>query len=876
MSRARRITIAWVVACLLLMGGRTVSFAQADDELWSPPVNLSRSGAAESPVLVVGPDGQIQVFWWDRFDGLTTAYALAGSWSDPVQAPIRLDEEEGVSLTPSTVAVMPQIVGVGETAFALWLGEPDQGTNVRALLYSRLRLDTAVWTTPETLVESAIAWELTSDAQGVLHLVYCQAQQLAELPAGIYYKRSTDGGVTWSAPVALYTSLYTRLWAAETVHLSIAVDVSGSVVAGWDDTRQELAFYVLSTNGGLSWTEPAVIGDGEIVGLRPRLIPLPARLSRAGRPGLLMLWQQKGVASTCVLWQQHSADGGRTWSTASRVFEDLTTCPVQMVTAQTAMEPLLLMRGEETGYLLLSVWDGEQWSEIRRLSFSFENLQTGAMAYLEALRANVMSNNALVVVGQERNGDIWALWGQVDALEWVFTPPSPWSDPTTIFRDESISGFPAVATDAKGAVHVLWSTTTTPGQSSLYYSRRDATAWSRPAVVLDADEGVAQMPVLVFVEPYLHVVWSSGSMGTVFYSRSYPDDAFAASSWSAPLTPGGSVMGSAPALTVDLLGQLHLVYAVPFNEGRGIYYTRTDNGGESWQEAVQLFDAVAEGWPSLDRPNVTVDERGGIHVVWSRMPLPGYGLPQGVYYAQSTDHGETWSNAMLLADGPYDWPQVAATLTGQVVVTWQDLTRNVVEYRDSSDYGLNWGYVSQVPGLQTIDGRAVLVQDGTGRLHITALDTRTGSYITLRHLIYAGAQWSALDSVVLQDMYAPVVGAAPAVRGTSGLIDVVGLASQRVDDELLPVIWQTRRTIEIQAALQPDFAPLPTPTPTPGPTPAPTPTPRPEVNPYPPQPSAPVLALGPISLPLLAFAGIGGALLLVGGVVVIKIVKRQV
>ncbi|MBN2005627.1 MAG: hypothetical protein JXA21_19875, partial [Anaerolineae bacterium] len=101
-----------------------------------------------------------------------------------------------------------------------------------------------------------------------------------------------------------------------------------------------------------------------------------------------------------------------------------------------------------------------------------------------------------------------------------------------------------------------------------------------------------------------------------------------------------------------------------------------------------------------------------------------------------------------------------------------------------------------------------------------------------------------------------------------------GLASQHADDELTSLIWHTRRTIEPQTALPPDFAPLPTPTPTPGPTPAPTPTPRPVVDPYPAQPSAPVLALGPISLPMLAFAGIGIALFLVGVVVAVKLMKR--
>jgi hypothetical protein len=874
LSNTRRVSFAWIIVCLLLLGGRQTGFAQADDGLWSQPVNLSHSGAAESPVLVAGPERQMQVFWWDRFDGVTTSYALGNDWSDPTPAPIQIGAAAGALLLSPTIAAMPQIVGVGETAFALWLGEPDLNTGLRSLLYSRLRLGTTEWTTSEALVGSAGAWEIMSDPQGVLHLVYCQTQQLGALLPGVYYIHSTDEGVTWSEPVALYTSLYTRLWTADTIHLSIVADALGNVLAGWDDPRQELAFYVLSTDDGTSWSEPTRVGVGEINGLHPRFIAIPAVSSRGESSGFMLLWEQETAASTCILQQQRSEDRGKTWSAATRVFEELVSCPVQVSTARTTDSLLLFMQGEETEGIFVAAWNGTQWSGVKQLGFSFDNPETEATMYLKAIQANIIIDDMLVVVGQGQDDDIWALQGQNDAVEWVFAPPSPWSSPAAIFEGETTLGFPAAVTDTEGKVHVLWGAPPSEGQSSsvLYYSRWDQTSWSRPVEILSVDEGMAQSPILAFAEPYLHAVWSDGSTGAVFYGRSYPSDAFSPSGWSQQRISDETVEGYTPAMTVDLLGQLHVVYAVPFNEGRGIYYTRTDDNGESWQEAVQLFDAVSEGWSSVDHPDVTVDEYGVIHVVWVRAPLPDYGLPQGVYYAQSADHGETWTTAVLLADGAYDWPQVAATLTGQIVVTWQDLTRNTVEYRATRDYGTTWEYVSQIPGLQTVEGRTVLVQDRTGRLHITALDTSIDSGITLHHVIYAEGQWSSLDPVELEGVYAPVVGAVPAVNGELGLIDVVGLGSQR--DGLIPVIWHTHRTIESQAAYELNFVPPPTSTPTPGPTPLPTPTPRPIVDPYPSQPSVPVLTLGPISLPLLAFGGIGIALLLVAVLLVIKAIKR--
>ena len=94
--------------------------------------------------------------------------------------------------------------------------------------------------------------------------------------------------------------------------------------------------------------------------------------------------------------------------------------------------------------------------------------------------------------------------------------------------------------------------------------------------------------------------------------------------------------------------------------------------------------------------------------------------------------------------------------------------------------------------MQAVEGRAILVQDRTGRLHITALDAQIGFSVTLHHVIYADGEWSSMDSVELDGVITPVGGAAPAVDGELGVIDVVGLGSQLGDDELTSVICRVR------------------------------------------------------------------------------------
>lgn len=882
MNRARRIAIVWAIVCLLLGIGSESTIAQTDDVLWAEPVNLSRSGAAEAPTLVVSPRNQRQVFWWDRFDGIMTSYTTGGNrWSSSQRAPIELAEVQntvrGLEIVTTTIEAMPQIVGVGEVAYALWLGAPAEETGARPLLYSYLRISAANWTSPESMAESVTTWRIVQDAQNVLHLVYHQPQKVADSPAGIYHRRSTDGGASWSEPIALHTSLYVRLWTAKTTSLSIASDGRGNVLVGWDDPRQGRAFYALSTDGGVSWGEPSPVGDEMMVGQRPQFIPLSESSRMSGRSKMLMLWSPRGAASTCTLMQQLSEDGGETWSASSRVLADLTVCSAQIAVSPVADGRMLAMLNEGTDRLLLAAWDGSQWSKTRSLSFSFENPETGTTNYLDALQAHVTQNDTLAVVGQGQDGEIWVLQGQVDVENWIFAPPSPWSSLSIVSESDVHIGFPAAATDAEGRVHIAWGAISGLGQpdTALYYSRWDETSWSRPTVILDEVGGISQEPAMVFAGGVLHAVWSSGGTGTVFYSKVYPRDAYAAGSWSAPYMMGEIDSGSSPVIIADLLGRLHVVYAVPLNEGRGIYYTRSDDNGESWSAAVQIFDAAVERWSGVNHPSVTIDGQGIVHAVWVRTPLPGNGDPQGVYYSRSTDHGKTWSDAMILTDGGYDWPQIVSTLAGQVVVVWQDLANNAVQYRVSDDSGQTWGYVSQIPGLQVVEGRVTLASDNADSVHLTALDVETGVGVELLHLVFTEGQWVLLEPVELDGVYSPVGGAALSVASELGLIDVVGLGSRLVDGELLPSLWHTRRSIESKSAFPPDFAPEPTPTQTPGPTPAPTPTPRPAVNPNAPQSSAPVIALGPISLPILALAGMGGALLLVVSVVIWQVMKRK-
>ena len=87
---------------------------------------------------------------------------------------------------------------------------------------------------------------LAIDASGYLHVVWHD-----DTPGNyqIYYKRSTDGGTTWSANQRL-------TWTSnDSITPDIAVDPPGRVHVVWHDYTPGNAeiYYKRSTDGGASW-----------------------------------------------------------------------------------------------------------------------------------------------------------------------------------------------------------------------------------------------------------------------------------------------------------------------------------------------------------------------------------------------------------------------------------------------------------------------------------------------------------------------------------------------------------------------------------------------------------------------------------------------
>ena len=880
-----------LLAVALLLGG-ALTFAapapvqaQSSGDFWGEAINLSHSGSAEAPVMALGPAGELQVFWWDRFDGLLTALNAGPGqqWSLPQPAPLGLvqvvgEGEEATTVTTPLTA-MPQLLPDGNgRVHAWWLGPSAGGTGMRPLWHSVLRVGQTTWATPDTVAESALAWQMAPAPDGSLHLVYLRPVNTANFPSGIYYKRSTDGGTTWSSPSLIASSLYFRLLDTATARLAVQA-VGNEVFIAWDDPRPARTVLVRSADGGVTWSPPEPL-TAEPGARAPRLVPFQriTAFYEAGQPcALYARALELDLESPVALFQ-----GANVCGQALRFF------PLEGETA-------LFLAGAGTGALTLALWDGAQFSEPRTLTASFRDTAMDSQIALDSLSV-LVRGGTLLAAGRGQDGEIWALEGALDLQTWVFAPPPIWSAPAPVAAALPVApaSAPVAALDAAGRLHLLWSAPQAEGQpgAALVYARKEGERWSAPATVLRSPQGKSDQPAFVAAADRLHVVWSGGADGRIYYSQAFARDAATAAGWSDPraLTQAPS---SSPQIVADLLGRLHVIYAIPLNEGRGIYYTYSDDAGSTWSEPMAVFDAEAAGWLNVLQPSLTVDEQGRLLAVWLRAPLPGNGPVEGVYAARALTGDEFWTEPELLVEGAMASPRAVATLKGQTLVVWYDAARATATYRLSLDGGASWTLASQIPGLRALQGPPAVAAGGDGSAHLAALVENTAAAsapaLALAHLIWDGERWTAAPALALSPdlqpapaLTAPGLGLAasaplgrleaafsarlPVAAGTANAVSGAAAASWSI-------LYTARPLPVAESVTLPQFERA-TPTPTPLPASTPTPTPRPQINPDAPGVSMPVVAAGPITLPVIALGGLALALLLVIALVVTQSRRR--
>ena len=185
--------------------------------------------------------------------------------------------------------------------------------------------------------------------------------------------------------------------------------------------------------------------------------------------------------------------------------------------------------------------------------------------------------------------------------------------------------------DTSGTIYAAW----TEYAGTLWFSRstNGGKSFSSPRRVAGSDSSPARAPSLAVGPGVVYLAWTVGenSAADIHFAKSSDSGASFAQPHLVAPSPGYS---DAPKLAVDPKGVLHLVYAEssagPFEQYH-IRYTRSADGGRSFEAPREISKPVQKSVTSSAFPALDIDGEGNIFVIWElytnhRQPPRGLGL----------------------------------------------------------------------------------------------------------------------------------------------------------------------------------------------------------------------------------------------------------
>ena len=276
---------------------REIYYKRSTDDgiSWGADTRLTNDPASSQLSTVAVSGDVVYVMWYDLRNGAGEIYYKRSTdagltWEDD----IRLTNNAGVSGNPSVTVS-------GQFVHFVW---EDETIGNYKIYYKRSTDGGASWEADVQLTNNfAMSWRPSVSVSGsVVHVVWTDKRDGAN--GEIYYKRSTDGGVSWDTD--------TRLTNDPSVSSNCSVDVSGQVVhVFWNDDRDgnfEI-YYKSSTDEGASWGTDIRLTNNSDVSNYPSVTSSGSIIH--------VVWEDYRDGSE--IYYKSSTDGGLNWDEDTRL-----------------------------------------------------------------------------------------------------------------------------------------------------------------------------------------------------------------------------------------------------------------------------------------------------------------------------------------------------------------------------------------------------------------------------------------------------------------------------------------------------------------------------------------------------------------------------
>jgi len=319
----------------------------------------------------------------------------------------------------------------------------------------------------------------------------------------------------------------------------------------------------------------------------------------------------------------------------------------------------------------------------------------------------------------------------------VQAAPAQWTAAKRLTWNLGNSENPVIAVGPSGHLHVVW-WDTTPGHYEIYYTKStDGGANWKPSQRLTWTDNSSIPAIAVDSLGQLHVVWCNNSPGNgeIYYKKSTDGGATWSPNQRLTWTSGQSLM---PAIVVDPFDYLHVVWSDNTSTNYEIYYRRSTDGGATWTPNKRLTWTADSSYIG----DMAMDTLGNPHIVWEDLS------PYEVFYKRGIDGGLTWATSQRLTwnSGGSGWPSVAVESSGHIHVVWEDGTPLNIEvfYRRSLNLGLNWAAGQRLTWNSSQSRFPAVAADSDANVHVVWEDDISGDFeIYYRKSSDSGASWAA-------------------------------------------------------------------------------------------------------------------------------------
>ncbi len=722
------------------------SDAQTTDDGWTVPVNLSQSGSATDPQLVMDASGTMHVLWLDAAaESFIYLQGRPGDWSEPVPVGPPFGTRQyfpNLLQSAPTPLFSPKLTASADGRIhAFWID--DQTTLRHSWVSSGAFTDFSAWSSRVKLAESVSDFSVALDDTDQLYLSYIGLPDAETLQPGVNFLRFDSAEGNWSAPLTLYESNYFQKLPPERTNIQMAADTVGGasqIYIAWDNRPLEKLFFARSDDGGLSWEDPLIIDQRKSSDEPDTIGPTNITLA-ADAMEVILVWHAGHGVQSCSQYYQYSTDGGHTWSTPAIISEELDSCPEQSQLLGKVADGSMILSTIHQGLSYLLAWDGSRWSDpqLQETLGSFDNSETYRPVDLECHQLSLIGDNQIMAIGcgkgsDDQTADIWQTLRSLEEIETWFSLPPAWSSPVLVSGDAAKATLPEMVVDDQGMVHAFWSQPleTNDPRTAVFYSRWDGERWNSPLPAVTSPTGNAERPkVVVSDDNRLMVIWLN-ELGEIIFSQVSTDQAAFTEDWSAPITlPSLNKKVGKADIELDRDGIINVAFSIPVNENRGIYLTRSEDLGESWQEPILVFDGLDAAWDVVGEPHVVTSDDGVLHLLWAKQSLLADELAaQALYYTRSVDQGETFDEPQIVAEVPISWFGLDSSGSAAVVHRfWQEqlASNTIVRHDYSVDDGRTWSDPLQVSSKP---GPIGITADSSGQLHAVQREAGEITYYT--------------------------------------------------------------------------------------------------------------------------------------------------